>query len=227
MSIVKVITISLVTVVLFCSSALALEITYATKLQKNCTTSINFPIYGTDGYHLQDVLNASDRGIVSKTSGVSVYVDEDKVNIPDKWVQATNYIPSSDKYFVIWNNGLSTLNISKLKPSDRDKTVAQVVFRIRRMYDGESNTFKFDSENSDYIYSKFNDKVPEQIHLGNLKQSFDPSTLTVDIGCLNIKPMWCGDGVIDSNYEKCDYMDPSKTMWGPGGCSAECQPLTK
>ena len=35
---------------------------------------------------------------------------------------------------------------------------------------------------------------------------------------------WCGDGVIDTDYEVCDPEDAGKSGWGISGCSNTCQP---
>lgn len=45
------------------------------------------------------------------------------------------------------------------------------------------------------------------------------------VECAYYSITWCGDGVLDSEYEICDPNDPSKTAWGNGGCSNTCEPI--
>ncbi|MDD2916753.1 MAG: hypothetical protein PHH70_02820 [Candidatus Gracilibacteria bacterium] len=201
-------------------SALALNITTHSSFQTSCDGG-TFPpmiIYGTDKYHLWDYLNTSREGIISSLSEVSVYTPGGKMNIPNGWVQSSNYMPSSGQYYAVWNNQLSGLNLSSLVPSDRDTPVAQVVYRIRRMFVGANNTYNFGGS---YVYSNYTGGTPAQTTLGNLNKSFDPSTLTTDSECISILPRWCGDGVLDAaNGEQCDL----GTQNGQPGsaCSATC-----
>ncbi|MDD2870560.1 MAG: hypothetical protein PHS49_01090 [Candidatus Gracilibacteria bacterium] len=51
-------------------------------------------------------------------------------------------------------------------------------------------------------------------------------TKTTHKECVLNYPAWCGDGVVDAGKETCDFNDPNKTGWGPGGCNQSCQPIT-
>jgi len=171
-------------------SAFALNITSHSSIQTNCDGG-TFPplvIYGADTYHLWDYINTVKEGIVSSNSEVSVYVQNNKVNIPDGWVQVSNYMPSAGQFYTVWNNQLSGLNIPALVPSDRDTPVAQVVYRVRRMLTGGNNTYNFGGS---YTYANFTGNTPTQINLGSLNKNFDPSTLYVDNECMSIIPRWC------------------------------------
>ncbi|MDP2103644.1 MAG: hypothetical protein Q8K26_01835, partial [Candidatus Gracilibacteria bacterium] len=206
-------------------TSFALNITSHASLQTNCDGG-TFPplvIYGTDTYHLWDYINTTREGIISGNSEVSVYVRNNKANIPNSWVQVSNYMPSAGQFYTVWNNGLAGLNIPALVPADRDVPVAQIVYRVRRMLTGVNNTYNF---NGSYIYANFTSATPVQTSLGNLNKFFDTSTLTVDNECIAILPRWCGDSVLDSaNGETCDFNDTSHTGWGVGGCDASCQPI--
>lgn len=187
----------------FFHSAFALNIMSHSSIQTNCDGG-TFPplvIYGTDTIHMWDYINAAREGIISSNSEVSVYVQGNKVNIPNGWAQVSNYLPSAGQFYTVWNNQLTGLNLPSLVPADRDTPVAQVVYRIRRMYTGPSNTYNF---GGNYTYANFTGGVPSQTSLGNLNRGFDTSTLHVDNECISILPRWCGDSVVDSGHEQCD-----------------------
>jgi len=209
----------------FLQSAFALNITTHSSLQSNCDGG-TFPplvIYGNDTYHLWDYINTVQEGIIASNSDVSVYINSNKVNIPNGWVQVSNYMPSAGQFYTVWNNQLAGLNIPNLVPADRDTPVAQIVYRIKRMLTGTSNSFNF---NGNYIFSNFTGNNPVQMNLGSLNKNFDPSTVTADNECISILPRWCGDSVLDSaNGEQCDFNDATHTGWGVGGCDVSCQPI--
>lgn len=174
----------------FFHSAFALNITSHSGIQENCDGGTFSPlvIYGTDTVHLWDYLNASGEGLISSNSEVSVYVRGNKANIPNGWVQVSNYMPSAGQFYSIWNNQLAGLNLPSLVPADRDTPVAQVVYRVRRMYTGENNTYNF---NGNYTYANFTGGIPVQTSLGAVSKSFDLSTVHVDNECISIVPRWC------------------------------------
>lgn len=117
-------------------SAFALNVLTHSSIQTNCNGGTFTPvtIYGTGTYHFWDYLNSPGEAIISANSEVSTYIQGGKVSIPNGWVQTSNYVPSAGQYYAVWNNQLTGLNIPALVPSDRDMPVAQVVYRIRRMF---------------------------------------------------------------------------------------------
>lgn len=206
-------------------SVFAINITTHNSIQTNCNWWIFPPltIYWNDWYHLWDRLNASWEWLISSNSEVSVYINSNKINIPNWWVQVSNYVPSAWPFYAVWNNNLTTLNIPNLVPADRDQPIAQIVYKIRRMYTWSNNTYNY---NWNYIYSPFTWAIPIQTNLWNLNRNFDPSTLTADEECIAIVPRWCWDWVLDvSNWEQCDPNDPSSTWFWTSWCSTTCQPI--
>lgn len=171
-------------------SAFALNVTTHSSIQSSCDGGIFPPlvIYGTGTYHLWDYINTSREGIVSGNSEVSVFIQGGKVNIPNGWVQVSNYMPNAGQFYTVWNNQLTGLNLPALVPSDRDTPVAQIVYRMRRMFVGANNTYNFGGA---YTYANFTGNTPLQTSLGNLNKNFDPSTFSTDNECIAIVPRWC------------------------------------
>ncbi|EKE27485.1 MAG: hypothetical protein ACD_3C00199G0001, partial [uncultured bacterium (gcode 4)] len=205
---------------IFTESTSAINVTSHAWVQMNCN-GWTFPpltIYWNRWWHIWDRLNTSREGIISSNSEVSVFIDSNKLNVPNWWVQVSNYVPSAGQFYSIWNNNLTTLNLPNLVPSDRDRAIWQVVFKIRRMFVGSNNTYAF---NWPYIYSPFTWAVPVQTNLWNLNKKFDPSTLTADEECMTIVPRWCWDWAVDAQQgEQCDA---GAQNWQPGSsCSATC-----
>lgn len=215
-----------IVLIAFSNSWFALNVTTHSSIQTSCNwwTFAPITIYGTDGYHLWDRLNASWEWIISRNSEVSVYINSGKLNVPDSWVQVSSYVPSAGQFYSVWNNGLTTLNTTNLVPADRDQPIAQIVYKIRRMYVWSSNTFGFIW---DYIFSPFTWIIPIQTSLWNLNKQFDPSTVTQDDECIAIVPRWCWDWVLDTiEWEQCDPNDASHTGWWTIWCSAACLPTS-
>lgn len=93
----------------FFHSALALNIVSHSSIQTNCDGG-TFPplvIYGTGTYHLWDYINTVKEGIISSNSEVSIYIQGNKVSIPNGWVQTSNYMPTPGQFYAVWNNQLT------------------------------------------------------------------------------------------------------------------------
>jgi hypothetical protein len=110
---------------LFVSNAFALIINSHSAIETNCDGWVFWPlvIYWTDWYHLWDYLDASREWIISSSSEVSTYIDSNKLNIPNGWVQVSNYVPSPGPFYAIWNNNLTSLNLANLVPADRNRPI--------------------------------------------------------------------------------------------------------
>jgi len=53
-------------------------------------------------------------------------------------------------------------------------------------------------------------------------------TRKTHLECQPYEITWCGDGIVDREYnETCDPNDPKKTNWWNGWCDRECKPVTK
>lgn len=209
----------------FSDNIFALNITTHSSIQTSCNwwTFPPLTIYWTDWYHLRDLLNASWEWIISSDSTVSVFINSNKLTVPNSWVKASNYVPNAGSFYAIWNNWITTLNIPNLVPADRDQPIWQIVYKVKRMYTWPNNTYSF---TWNYIYSPFTWIIPVQTALWNLDKKFDLSTLKQDEECISILPRWCWDGILDTaDWETCEPGDASHTWWWVGGCSAACLPI--
>lgn len=80
---------------------------------------------------------------MSTNSSLSVYIDANKVTIPNGWVQVSSYASNAGSYYAFWNNQKSYINTSSLAPADANKIVAQVTYNVIRMYHGANDTFNY------------------------------------------------------------------------------------
>ena len=53
----------------------------------------------------------------------------------------------------------------------------------------------------------------------------DLSDDTLHTECIYYSVSWCGDGVRDPGFERCDPNDPGQNNWGNGGCTNMCEPI--
>lgn len=200
-------------------AAHALEIIYESNEFLRCDEVHQASLYHGNETHIYDVLNASQESYVSAKSSVRVYVRDDKIEIPNMWVQATSYAPEAGKYYAIWNNGATKLNLGKLEPKDRKTPVAQVVFNIRRAFQSDGGKELVGS----YYTSPFKKgRAPEIVDLSKEKpgfsRKFDLSKIHGENFCYNMFARWCGDGVKDTE-EECDPLEINSK----NACSKECK----
>ncbi len=167
-------------------------------LEPVCAITTNVDIYGTLEYQLKDAFYADGEYIISGLSALTINTLGNKASIDPNFSQPSNYTPAAGAYSVAWQNGKTKLNLPSLVPADRDTTIAQLVYKIRRVPAGPGVTPIFERISvPDLGPSVFPGAA---ISYGLNTQSFNPSAAVVDNECQNIRPRWCGDGVIDSEY---------------------------
>ena len=74
--------------------------------------------------------------------------------------------------------------------------------------------------------SAFDFMIAYRINYDTSNNYPDASDDKSHVECQPYQVTWCGDGILDTQYESCDPADPNKTGWGPGGCDASCKPIT-
>lgn len=116
-------------------NALQVTVTPNTAIQpaSSCTVVHNQVIYGNTQYQLKDALNTDGVYFVSNLSTVNINVLGGKASIDPNFSQPSNYTPGPGSYTVAWQNGKTFLNLTSLVPADRDTTIAQVNYKIRRV----------------------------------------------------------------------------------------------
>ncbi len=148
-----------------------------------------------------------------------MYNPLNKVVIGPNWQQNTNYVAGPGRYSAFWNTSFSQLNLGSLTPADRDQTVAQVVYQVIRFPESTSGT---SFATSWYSYDDTAGGFPSNYRsYGDSTRTFDFTAPEYEFECLNLKPRWCGDGVVDTNRgETCD---DGATNGTPGAmCSSTC-----
>lgn len=190
-------------------------------IQNACAVSVDFDIYGNSQYQLKDAFNSDSAYIISSQSKVEINTLGNKASIDPNFSQPSNYAPGAGSFTVAWQNGKTKLNLASLVPADRGTTIAQVLYKIRRVPLGPGVT-----PNVELI------AVPDlgpsvfpgpAVSYGINQNSFNPSAAFEDVECLNIKPRWCGDGIIDNDKgETCDNGAQNGTAGN--ACSATCTP---
>ena len=156
---------------------------------------------------------------ISSKSRIKLFLDGDKVKMENGWVQTTTYTDSAGDYYLVWNNAPLIFNYNNLKPADRGKVVAQVVFKSRISYQNDSGKVL----DGGYFNSRKTDVTPVIKDLGRLNLKFDTDNVDDYKDCLNISVRWCGDGVKDDE-EECDPKDSSQSgLSANQSCSASCK----
>lgn len=192
-------------------------------IQNACAISVDFDIYGKSQHQLKDTFNSDSTYILSSQSKVEINTLGNKASIDPNFSQPSNYAPGPGSYTVAWQNGKTKLNLPALVPSDRGTTIAQVLYKIRRLPLGPGVAPILELiAVPDLGPSVFPGPA---VSYGINKNSFNPSAAYEDVACVNIKPRWCGDGVLDGDKgETCDNGAQNGTAGN--ACSATCTPVT-
>lgn len=163
---------------------------------------------------LYDVMENSGNvplGLISKESGVATYH-----NLVGAYINANNQVTKDDGdfQFTNWINekkGILYPNEKGKIVESRNKFVIPTKGQLEETY-GENLV----NMNKDFMIKYYYgyQTVVDGKKVGKLKKY---------LGCQPYQVSWCGDGVLDKEYDEvCDPQDPKKQGWVMGQCSNTC-----